>query len=68
MNYHENLRKIREERGISAEQAAELLGRSRQSYINIEKGKTKLKIQELVTLAEFYKVTADHLLGLDQES
>ena len=68
MNYHENLRKIREERGISAEQVAELLGRSRQSYINIEKGKTKLKIQELVALAEFYKVTADHLLGLDQES
>ena len=68
MNYQENLRKIREERGISAEQAAELLGRSRQSYINIEKGKTKLKIQELVALAEFYKVTADHLLGLDQES
>ena len=68
MNYHENLRKIREERGISAEQVAELLGRSRQSYINIEKGKTKLKIQELVTLAEFYKVAADHLLGLDQDS
>ena len=64
MNYQENLRKIREERGISAE----LLGRSRQSYRDIEKGKTGLKIHELVTLAEFYNVTADHLLGLDQET
>ena len=68
MNYQENLRKIREERGISEEQIAELLGRSRQSYQNIEKGKTGLKIHELVTLAEFYNVSADHLLGLDQET
>ena len=68
MNYQENLRKIREERGISEEQIAELLGRSRQSYRNIEKGKSKLKIRDLITLAEFYGVTSDHLLGLDQES
>lgn len=66
MNYHENLRKIREERGISEEQIAKLLGRSRQSYINIEKGKTRLKIDELDTLADFYNVSADYLLGLDQ--
>ena len=68
MNYQENLRKNREERGISEEQIAELLGRSRQSYRNIEKGKSKLKIRDLITLAEFYGVTSDHLLGLDQES
>jgi transcriptional regulator with XRE-family HTH domain len=68
MNYQENLRRIREERGISEEQIAELLGRSRQSYRNIEKGKSKLKIRDLITLAEFYGVTSDHLLGLDQES
>ena len=68
MNYQENLRKIREERGISEEQIAELLGRSRRSYRNIEKGKSELIIQELITLAEFYGVTSDHLLGLDQES
>ena len=68
MDYHENLRKIREERGISEEQIAELLGRSRQSYRNIEKGKSELKIRELITLAEFYGVTSDHLLGLDQAS
>lgn len=68
MNYQENLRKIREERGISEEQIAELLSRSRQSYRNIEKGKSKLKIRDLITLAEFYGVTSDHLLGLDQES
>ena len=68
MKYQENLRKIREERGISEEQIAELLGRSRQSYRNIEKGKSKLKIRDLITLAEFYGVTSDHLLGLDQES
>ena len=53
MNYQENLRKNREERGISEEQIAELLGRSRQSYRNIEKGKSKLKIRDLITLAEF---------------
>ena len=68
MNYQENLRRIREERGISEEQIAELLGRSRQSYRNIEKGISKLKIRDLITLAEFYGVTSDHLLGLDQES
>ena len=68
MNYQENLRKIREERGISEEQIAELLGRSRQSYRNIEKGKSKLKIRDLITLAEFYGVTSIHLLGLDQAS
>ena len=67
MNYQEKLRKVREEHRISEEQIAYLLSRSLQSYRNIEKGKTKLKIQELVMLADFYKVTADHLLGLDRK-
>ena len=63
MSIHENLRRIREERGIPESEAAEAIGISLRSYKNLEKGERRLRIGELITLTKFLDTSADDILG-----
>lgn len=63
MTYYENLRTIREERGYTQKQIAEVLKTTRQYYNDYENGKRDIPIRIYLVLADFYKVSIDYLAG-----
>lgn len=67
MTYMDIFRDLRQERGLSQKQIAQLLGTSQQYYGKYETGKRPLTIEHLITLCKFYNVSADWVLGLREK-
>ncbi len=67
-DFGENLKALRKQKGITQEQAAELLDVSKQSISRWENNITYPDIMFLPALASFYNVTIDYLLGADYET
>ena len=67
MKYENALRNIREDRDLKQKDIAEVLGISQQYYSRYESGETELPTRHLVTLCEFYNVSADYLIGFTRE-
>ena len=63
----DRLRKLRKEKGIQIVEVAEYLGISRQGYGNYENGTREPSMAILVKLADFYEVSADYLLGREEQ-
>lgn len=59
----DNLILMRNSKGISQEEIAEVIGISRQAYAKWEKGETVPDIEKSAKLAQFYKTTIDNLLN-----
>ncbi len=57
-----NLKQYRKEFGLTQEQAAEMLGVSRQAVANWERGETLPDIENVIKLADIYGVTVDCLV------
>ena len=67
MNYRENLRFIRESRNLTQAQVGSILHKSQQGYNHIEAGRAELKIDDLISLCQFYNLSADYILGLSNQ-
>lgn len=67
MTYYENLRTIREDRGYTQKQIAEVLETTRQYYSDYENGKRDIPIRVYIKLAKFYGVSIDYLAGLEDK-
>ena len=65
--FGQRLRQIREERGKSRKEIAELLGVSKTQISDIENGKSGTNLDRLYFLCEYYKVSADYLLGITDD-
>jgi len=63
---NENLRNLRKGKGITQEEAAEMLGVSPQSVSKWERGDTMPDITLLPALSNLYEVTVDALIGMDK--
>ena len=63
----ENLALLRNIRGLTQEEVAEVIGISRQSYSKWEQGETIPDIEKCARLAEFYGVSIDSLVHQDEE-
>ena len=63
----ENLALLRNIRGMTQEEVAEVIGISRQSYSKWEQGETIPDIEKCARLAEFYGVSIDSLVHQDEE-
>lgn len=63
MTYYENLRVIREDRGYTQKQIAEILETTQQYYSDYENGKRDIPIRVYITLSKFYNVSIDYLAG-----
>lgn len=59
----ENLRKERVEKGLTQVELAKIFNVSKQTVSNWESGKRTPDAKTIEELADFYKVTVDHLLG-----
>ena len=58
------LRDLREDHDLSQEQIDELLGIQQTVYSRYERGAQTIPLQHLVTLAKYYTVSTDYMLGL----
>ena len=68
MHYTERLKDLRKEAGLTQKEIAGYLGCSQQLYSNYEQGCRRLPVKHLILLAEYYNVSADYILGIDQKS
>ena len=62
--YLPRLKDLRDDRELFQIEIAELLRISQVQYSRYERGTRDLPIKHLVTLAKFYKVSTDYILGL----
>ena len=61
--YYERLRDLREDGDLKQKDIADILNTTQQVYSRYENGLNELPIHHLVTLADFYKVSTDYILG-----
>lgn len=63
MDYTKRIRDLREDNDKTQQEIAELLGTSQTMYARYERGANEMPIRHLVTLADFYNVSTDYILG-----
>ena len=62
--YWEMMRDLREDHDLTQADVAKLLQTTQQVYSRYETGANEMPIRHLITLCQFYHVSADYLLGL----
>ena len=67
MDYRTRIRSVREDRDLTQTEVGRILNKSQQGYSHIEDGRAELKIDDLIKLCRFYKVTSDYFIGLSDE-
>jgi transcriptional regulator with XRE-family HTH domain len=60
----EKLKSLREKHGYSQAAVDEAINMSQNAYSLLETGKTKLDIERLFSIADFYKVSVSDLLDI----
>lgn len=66
METSEILKELREDKGLTQQNLADLLKIGRTMYRRYETGETDIPIRHLRTLCSFYGVTSDYILGLSK--
>ena len=61
------LKDVREDHDLTQEFVGELLETTQQQYSKYEKGVQEIPVHHLITLAEYYHVSTDYLLGRTDE-
>lgn len=68
MKYGERLKRLREDKKISQQQLADKLNINRSTYARYELSQTQPDFDVLKSIADFYEVTIDYLLGRTSEN
>ena len=63
MKYNERIREIREERSLTQQKVSNLLNIGQRTYADYESGKTRIPIDNLLILAQFYNLSMDYMSG-----
>ena len=67
MDYRIRMRNLREDSDLTQNEVGAIINKSQQGYSHIEEGRAELKIDDLIKLCQFYKVSADYFIGLSEE-
>ena len=67
MNYRERMRMLREDNDLTQKELGSVINKSQQGYSHIEDGRAELKIDDLIKLCRFYKVSADYFIGISEK-
>lgn len=67
MDYRVRMRNLREDNDLTQKELGAVIHKSQQGYSHIEEGRAELKIDDLITLCRFYKVSADYFIGMTDE-
>lgn len=65
--YVKKLRDLREDNDKTQQEIANVLGTSQTMYARYERGANELPIHHLITLCEYYGVSADYILCLEDK-
>jgi len=68
MNIGDRIKKLRERKGISQQQLADILRVGRETVARWENGTRDLKTAAIIDLAKYFNVTSDYLLGLSDSA
>ncbi len=68
VDYRTRMRNIREDHDLTQAEVGRIINKSQQGYNHIEAGRAELKIEDLIKLCQYYKVTADYMVGLTDRS
>ncbi len=63
MYHYPRLKDLREDREMNQTKIAELLNTTQQQYSKYEQGVQEIPVHHLITLADFYCVSLDYLVG-----
>lgn len=63
MNYIDRIIALREDSDLKQKSLAKVLRKSQQGYSNLETGRVKFTVEEIIQLCKFYNVSADYILG-----
>ncbi len=66
-NFYINLKRAREQKGLSQKEVAEGIGVAKSTYSMYESGNREPNVQTIRKIADVLNVSADELLGLDDE-
>lgn len=64
MKYNERIRELRKENSLTQKKIADLLHVGQRTYADYESGKTRLPIDSLIILANYYNVSLDYITGV----
>ena len=67
MNYRTRMRNLREDMDLTQREVAAVINKSQQGYSHIEEGRAELKIDDLIKLCRFYKVSSDYMIGITDD-
>lgn len=67
MSLADNIKKIREDRGLRQKEISNAVDIGYTSYNKVENGSREISVKELQRLAEFYNVTIDQIINLDND-
>lgn len=62
-NYINRIRELREDNDLSQKDIAEILNTTQQVYSRYENGTNEIPVRHLVTLARYYNVSLDYIVG-----
>ena len=65
MDFKERLKELRSEKNISQQNLAKAIGVTQKAIDFWEKGINEPKATYIISLAKYFKVTTDYLLGLE---
>jgi transcriptional regulator with XRE-family HTH domain len=68
MNIGDSIKRIREERGLTQQQVADLIGMHRSNYSKIEKGQRDISVASIVKIAQHFNITLDELLSINSKT
>ncbi len=60
---YKRIRDLREDRDLTQQQVAQILGMSQTGYSKYETGENDIPTAILIKLADFYQTSTDYLLG-----
>ncbi|MBQ3553802.1 MAG: helix-turn-helix transcriptional regulator [Clostridia bacterium] len=61
--YVDRIRELREDRDLKQKDIAEILNTTQQVYSRYENGTNEMPLRHIITLARFYEVSCDYILG-----
>ena len=64
---YQRITDLREDADHKQETIAKLLGTSQTQYSRWERGERSIPIEHIITLARYYKVSTDYILGLTND-
>ncbi len=63
----ERIKELREDNDLLQKDVAKILGTTQQVYSRYEKGENEIPVRHIITLARFYGVSGDYILGLSDK-